>query len=142
LADAFGHLKTTEAIPFLIKNIALRQKGVIDLRPWLKVPKFDARLLKEPMALEARLCAIFVVSRVKDVPEARAFLNVSNSARQSGTLSSGGRLKLLPKNQEPVTCDSLFATKQHGRVEHSHVSLLRGNVMPTPAALCDLGAFA
>jgi hypothetical protein len=94
LADAFGQLKVSKAIPFLIGNICLR-RSVVDLQPWLKVdsvilrsfPSIAAlieigpdasrelmKALKEPMRPEDRLAAIFVISHISDVPEALPFL--------------------------------------------------------------------
>ena len=95
LGDVFGKLRTNAAIPFLIKNISRRRTGYVDLAPWLKVDKaiedtFPAvtalieigpdaskaliRACQGSMLAEDRLAAIFVVSRIKEVPEARAFL--------------------------------------------------------------------
>jgi hypothetical protein len=95
LADAFGKLKTREAIPFLIANISRRRVRYVDLSPWLKTDEvientFPAlaalvqigpeasraliRAARAPMPPEDRLAAIFVVSRVEGVPEARDFL--------------------------------------------------------------------
>jgi len=96
MADAFGELKTVEAIPFLVRNISLRRSCGIDLAPWLKSPKmiewnFPAigalvrigpeagsaviRACREPMRAEDRLAAIYVVSRLQVTPGARAFLS-------------------------------------------------------------------
>ncbi len=96
LADAFGALKVTEAVPFLLRNIALRRDIVFDLRPWLKTAKaiegaFPAaaalisigpdasravmEAYDQAMKPEERLAAVFVVSRIGDVPEARSFLS-------------------------------------------------------------------
>jgi hypothetical protein len=93
LADVFGRLRTREAIPFLIENISLRRG--IEAPPWTKMPQVvedrlpavgalirigpDAsmaliRTSWETARAEERLAAIFVVSQVKDVPEARGFL--------------------------------------------------------------------
>lgn len=36
LADTFARLKTTSALPFLIKNLSLRRTSPADLAPWLK----------------------------------------------------------------------------------------------------------
>jgi hypothetical protein len=95
LADALGQLKTKEAIPFLIKSISRRRTRYVDFAPWLKAPEVieytfpavaaliqigpDAsraliRAFQEPMLNEDRLASIFVISRINDVPEARAFL--------------------------------------------------------------------
>lgn len=98
LADAFGRLKTKEAIPFLIKNISMK-RGALDDTPntWLKVPEVIERRLpavvaliqigpeaseavmraswQRPMVDDAMLAAIFVVSRIPNVPGARRFLS-------------------------------------------------------------------
>jgi hypothetical protein len=95
LADAFGQLRTKEAIPFLIKNISRRRTRHVDFAPWLKAPEVikdtfpalaaliqigpDAsraliRAFREPMLDEDRLASIFAISRIRGVPEARAFL--------------------------------------------------------------------
>ena len=119
LADAFGSLKTKEAIPFLIKNIGVRRTRYVDLNPWLKAPEVieeafpamaaliqigpDAskalvRASRKPMVSEDRLAAIFAVSRIKDVPEARAFLTSTlGEANQERHWAEEG-LKLLDAN--------------------------------------------
>lgn len=99
MADAFGQMKTKEAVPFLIGNIGLRRGRPIDFAPWLKTPKaieetFPAaaaliqigpdtsgpliRAFAEPMTAEDRALAIFVISRMLSrgagIPGARAFL--------------------------------------------------------------------
>jgi hypothetical protein len=95
LADALGEVRSQAAIPFLVKNLVLRRDRFIDLAPWLKTPEvvvdtFPAisALIKigpeasralilaarQPMTAEERLAAVFVVSRIKGVPEARPFL--------------------------------------------------------------------
>ncbi len=91
LADAFGQLKTKEAIPFLIKNISLQRWR--ELNTWLKTAQVIEERLPAVAALvrigkdaskaliseyqtlvaEDRLAAIFVVSMIQD-PEARTFL--------------------------------------------------------------------
>jgi hypothetical protein len=94
LADAFGRLRAKEAIPFLIKNISIQRWH--DVNTWLKTPsvieerlpavaaliqigpeasKALIRASWEAMVAEDRLAAIFVISQVKGVPEARAFLS-------------------------------------------------------------------
>ena len=94
LADAFGQLKAKEAIPFLIKNITL-QRWLASPNTWMKTPQVIEERMPAVAALirigpeaaktlidtpgecitaENRLAAIFVVSRIKDVPEARTFL--------------------------------------------------------------------
>jgi hypothetical protein len=94
LAQAFGELKTKEAIPFLIKYISLYRSCGVSLGPWLKAPEIIEWNLPAVGALvkigpdaskaviaafrsmpdEDRLPAIFVVSQVKGVPESRVFL--------------------------------------------------------------------
>ena len=94
LAEAFGKLKTKEAIPFLIKNISL-QRGTPSPNIWMKAPraielrlpavfaliqigpeasKMLIRAPREELMDEDRLAAIFVVSRIPGVPEAREFV--------------------------------------------------------------------
>jgi hypothetical protein len=96
LADAFGALKVTDAIPFLLLNITLRRDAFIDLRPWLKTAQATEQSFPSVAALismgptssraamraydqattpEERLAIVFVVSRIRSVPEARAFLS-------------------------------------------------------------------
>ena len=95
LADTFGQLKATEAIPFLISNISLRRWAFDGPNTWLKTPAVVKERLPCILALiqigpeasralmnayphgmmdEDRLAAIFVISRIKGVPEARSFL--------------------------------------------------------------------
>jgi hypothetical protein len=95
LADVFGGLKTKEAIPFLIKNISRRRVRYVYLAPWLKTDQvilntFPAlaaliqigpaasraliRAASGPMSPEDRSAAVFAVSRIAGVPEARDFL--------------------------------------------------------------------
>jgi hypothetical protein len=96
LADVFGALKVTEAIPFLLLNASLRREAIIDLGSWIKTPQsiersFPAvaalisigpsasraamRAYDQPATPEQRLALLFVVSRVRGVPEARLFLS-------------------------------------------------------------------
>jgi hypothetical protein len=121
LADAFGQLKTKEAIPFLIKNIGLSRWG--DVNTWLKSPKviqerspavaalvrIGPEALKaliqaywEPMLTEDRLAAIFTVSIIAagtDDSEARTFLNAAlGEANLERTWASEG-LKRLDSNR-------------------------------------------
>jgi hypothetical protein len=92
LADAFGQLRTKEAIPFLIKNISLQRW--LEMNIWLKTakvieerlpavaalvrigPDASRAIINEYQAIEPddRLPAIFVVARIRD-PEARGFLS-------------------------------------------------------------------
>ena len=96
LEEAFGRLKTKEAIPFLLENIS-ESRGCFgtDLAPWLKDPDVIEWQLPAVGALikigpdasmaamsafpnmtdeEKRRAAIFVVSRIKHVSEAEPFL--------------------------------------------------------------------
>lgn len=96
LADVFAQLRASEAISFLVRTIALHRVESINLAPWLKTaesiklsfPSLAAlisigpdasraviRAYEGPMTPEERLAAIFVVSQVRNVPEAKAFLN-------------------------------------------------------------------
>jgi len=93
LAVAFGRMRVKEAIPFLIKNIGLNTFPFTDV--WTRTPTAIEERLPAVLALiqigpEAsravidaypkytagmdRLAAIFVVSRIPGVPDARAFL--------------------------------------------------------------------
>jgi hypothetical protein len=95
LADVFGQLKTKEAIPFLVKNIGL-QRGFSAPNIWMKTPQVVQERLPAVTALirigpeasrflidtfwtqlqpQDRLAAIFVVSRISGVPEAKEFLS-------------------------------------------------------------------
>jgi HEAT repeat protein len=94
LADAFGRLHAKEAIPFLIQNISL-QRWLPSPNIWMKTPKVIEERLPAAAALirigpeaskaliagwegfgtEDRSAAVFVVSRIKGVPEARGFLS-------------------------------------------------------------------
>ena len=94
MVNAFAELKTKEAIPFLVGCISWYPYGV-SFAPWLKVADAVERQLPCVGALiqigpdasrylirrtlkdvhgEDRLAAIFVVSRIRGVPEAEAFL--------------------------------------------------------------------
>ena len=95
LAEVFGQLQTKEAIPFLIKNIGL-QRWPSSPNTWMKTPEvIEARspavtaLIRigpdasraiirtglQGMTPEDRLAAIFVVGRIKGVPESVGFLS-------------------------------------------------------------------
>jgi hypothetical protein len=97
LADAFGQMETVDAIPFLLKNISL-QRWIPSPNTWMKTPKVIeerfpavAALIRigprgsqavirtdwEGRKFEERLAAVFVVSRVKGVPEAKGFLSTA-----------------------------------------------------------------
>jgi HEAT repeat protein len=99
LADAFGQLKTREAIPFLIENISLDRTRAVNT--WLKAPHvIEERLAAVaalirigpdacraliraswgPMTPEDRRAAIFAVSSIASkvhIPEARDFLSAA-----------------------------------------------------------------
>jgi hypothetical protein len=96
LADVFGRLRITEAIPFLIEHIAsVKRTCDADFAPWMKAPAaieeaFPAmaaliqigpeagtaliRAADRPMIALDRRAAIFAIARIKGVPEAHAFL--------------------------------------------------------------------
>ena len=93
LAEAFGELRTEDAIPFLIRNISL-QAPPSSPDVWMKTPEVIRGRLPAVAALirigprasraliqafsklrnEDRLAALVVVSQVQGVPEARGFL--------------------------------------------------------------------
>jgi hypothetical protein len=93
LADAFGRLKTTQAVPFLMKNIEI-QRYPFEGPPWMHAASgierhypalaaliqigpdsFEAllRYYEQPRGIGDRLFAIFAISRIaatmKDTPE-------------------------------------------------------------------------
>ena len=93
LANVFGRLRTTQAIPFLVANISLHKE--FEEPPWLKTAKVIQERLPAVGALveigpdasraiigrswehattEDRIAAVFVVSQITGVPEARGFL--------------------------------------------------------------------
>ena len=94
LADVFGELRTEAAIPFLIKYIGIDRTPMGN--SWMKTPNVVEHRMAAVKALmrigkvaslaviqassdghmtgEDRLAAIYVVSSVRDVPEARIFL--------------------------------------------------------------------
>lgn len=95
LAELFGKLKAAESIPFLVRNISLREYPDVSPNIWLKTadsilerrPSMRALIQIGPESSRAliaafhnglngedRLAVIFVVSRIKDVPEAHEFL--------------------------------------------------------------------
>jgi hypothetical protein len=104
LADAFGEIKVVEAIPYLISNLPAYRSCGVSLAPWLKEPAVIEWSLPAAGALirmgpeasravmaafpamtgeEQRRAALFVVSRVADVPEARPFLvSVAEGAKR------------------------------------------------------------
>jgi len=96
LANAFGALKITEAVPFLLRNITLRRDVGIDLAPWIKTPgaikvsypavaalieigpdasRAAVRTYDQALTSEERLAIVFVVSQITGVPEAKPFLS-------------------------------------------------------------------
>jgi predicted benzoate:H+ symporter BenE len=115
LADAFGEMKTKEAVPFLIKNIGIYRSCGVSLSPWLKAPALIEWNLPAVGALvkvgpdasraliaafpnmteEDRVAAVFVVSQIKGVPEARPFLEsmLGHANRESYWAEEG--IKLL-----------------------------------------------
>lgn len=120
LADVFGKLKTKEAIPFLMKNISI-QRWPPSPNTWMKTPQvIEARLPAaaaliqigpeaskalihtwEQLVGDERLAAIFVVSRIRGVPEARDFLvSVSGAANMERFWAEEG-IKLLDKSRSP-----------------------------------------
>ena len=104
LADAFAKLRTEAAIPFLIREISMRRDRDVDFAPWLKsataveytFPAANALIQIGPAAskrviaaaqgsMPARdlLTAIFVVGRVRGVPEAYGFLTAARAEAKS-----------------------------------------------------------
>jgi hypothetical protein len=51
LAEAFGKMKTKEAIPFLVRHVGIRRLRGIDMQPWVKVPEVIERTFPAAMAL-------------------------------------------------------------------------------------------
>jgi hypothetical protein len=122
LADAFARLRAKAAIPFLIKNISL-QRWLSTPNIWLKtaqvvqerLPAASALIQIGPeaskaiihtswvrMAPDDRLAAIFVVSRIKGVPEAPAFLSsVLGQANLERHWADEG-LKALNTDSQPL----------------------------------------
>jgi hypothetical protein len=93
MAVAFGQLKTKEAIPFLIRNLTLNRfpitnvwtrsaEVILDRLPAVAAliqigPDASRAIIQTPwneMSAHDRLAAVFVVSRVAGVTEAREFL--------------------------------------------------------------------
>lgn len=122
LAEVFGRLRTAEAIPFLIRNISLRRTCSLDLAPWLKTPQVieeslpaasalirigpDAsraliRASEQPMLAGDRLAAIFVVSRIKGVPEAGGFLSSALGEANQESLRAREGIELLGQGGPP-----------------------------------------
>jgi hypothetical protein len=98
LAEVFGRLKTVAAIPFLISHLSIMGDALGD--PSIKSPEvieraFPAaralirigpeasraviRACDAPMKHRDRLMAIFVVGRIRGVPEAKDFLDQARS---------------------------------------------------------------
>jgi len=120
LEEAFGELKTKEAIPFLVENISV-YRGCFgtSLAPWLKAPEVIEWQLPAVGALikigpnaskaviaafpnmtveEDRRAAVFVVARIKGVAEAQSFLkSVSARAGREQYWAEEG-IKLLEAN--------------------------------------------
>jgi hypothetical protein len=112
LADIFGRLRVKESIPFLITNISAIRRTRADFAPWMKTPEsieddFPAiaaliqigpeagtaliRAAQGPMLAMDRRAAVFAVSRIKGVPESRAFLSsVVAEAYQEGHWAEEG----------------------------------------------------
>ena len=121
LADAFGELKTKEAIPFLIKNIGMYRSCGVSLGPWLKGPaaiewnlpavgalvKIGADASKgviaefHDIAEENRMAAIFVVSQIKGVPEAQVFLAAAVGRANGERYWAEEGIKLLDASPSP-----------------------------------------
>jgi hypothetical protein len=93
LADAFGQMRSKEAIPFLVKNISIDRMYAVNI--WIKSPEVVEQRLAAAAALirigpdaaepvihawsgltdyRDRLAAIFVMSKLRGVPGARNFL--------------------------------------------------------------------
>ena len=120
LEEAFGELKTKEAIPFLVENMSV-YRGCFgtSLAPWLKAPeviewqlpavgaliKIGPEASKAVMAAfpnmtgeEDRRAAVFVVSRIKGVTGAEPFLRaVSDRAGRERYWAEEG-IKLVKAN--------------------------------------------
>jgi len=121
LADAFGELRTNEAISFLVKNISF-YRSCVSLAPWLKTPEVIEWQLPAVGALikigpdaskaviaafpamtneEDRRAAVFVVARIKGVAEAQSFLkSVSARAGREQYWAEEG-IKLLETSSSP-----------------------------------------
>jgi hypothetical protein len=118
MAQVFGRLKTTEAIPFLIKNISLqvfpqapntfmKTPEVIEGRMPAIValinigPEASRALLRAPIAgmtSEDRLAVIFTISRIPGVPKASEFLmGISGQANMERFWAENG-LKYLDEH--------------------------------------------
>ena len=122
MAEVFGQLKTKAAIPFLIKNISL-QRGLPSPNTFMKTPQVIEQRMPAVAALiqigpdaakavmrsfsersdeGERLATIFVVSRIKGVPEARDFLtSVLGRANMERFWAEEG-LKILGDSSSPV----------------------------------------
>lgn len=119
LAEAFGRLKTRDAIPFLMTHIKL-QRGLASPNTWLKTaeiiqqrmpavaaliqigPEASKALMDgwERMGNEDRLPAIFVISQISGVPEARAFLSSVLGEANMERYWAERALKLLDSRQQ------------------------------------------
>jgi len=119
LAEVFGELKIAAAIPFLVSRIGLRSTRYVALSPWLKseeviektFPALSALIKIGPDAsraviqgypsltmLDERLAAMFVVSHIAGVPEARDFLIRVPAAANTECIWAERGLKKLDEN--------------------------------------------
>jgi hypothetical protein len=120
MADAFGELKSREAIPFLIKNISLsryltatnwlKTASVLEdqlpaVRALIKIGPHASRALMrantEPMFAEDRLYSIFAISQIEGVPEARDFLSSASGLANVERYWASEALNRLEKGRPP-----------------------------------------
>jgi hypothetical protein len=119
MAEAFGRLRTKGAIPFLIKNLSLNSFPATNVwtRPseviLHRLPCVAALIQIGPEASRAvieayargsldangRYAAIFVVSRVPGVPEAREFLHSALGEANMQRIRAEEGLKFLEMHQ-------------------------------------------
>lgn len=123
LAEVFGQLKAKEAVPFLVESISRRRTREVDFAPWLKTDEViewtfpsaaaliqigpDAsreliRAARGPMRPADRLAAIFVISRIKGIPEAAPFLASAINQANAERYRAEEGLKLLDESHTPV----------------------------------------
>jgi hypothetical protein len=126
LADIFGHLKTKEAIPFLIRNISMHrwpmmvdvwQKGPPVVMEWMPAvaaliqigPDAFKALINAPYGpstSEDRLAAVFVVSRtassVEEKERARQFLTGALAEANTLRIRAEEGLRFLEYPQQQV----------------------------------------
>lgn len=124
LADAFGKLRTREAIPFLIKNISLDRTQAVNT--WIKAPKtIEGRLAAVaalievgseactpliraswgPMVPEDRRAAIFAVARTcsgATSEQAREFLSSAQAEAKMEAYWAEEGLKALGPSRSPA----------------------------------------